>query len=208
MGLATLRPLAPRRGLKALHAPDCPLLRPRRSIGISLIMVWRYSFRAVASAWDGQISIVAPQSKPRSVTESNGEAGSRCGSIARSAPAVERMGHLQEQKNEALRMKLRNEVDSKTFRGVTAEIDAAHDQLAREHKRLASEAAMPGATRPLARVGDGHGTAPEPWRARSPRTRVRRSQFSERLSGGHACPGVKSKPGRYQARWLHQVRSP
>jgi hypothetical protein len=26
---------------------------------------------------------------------------------------------------------------------VTAEIDAAHDQLAREHKRLASEAAMP-----------------------------------------------------------------
>ena len=30
-----------------------------------------------------------------------------------------------------------------TFREVTAEIDAAHDQLAREHKRLASEAAMP-----------------------------------------------------------------
>jgi hypothetical protein len=26
---------------------------------------------------------------------------------------------------------------------VTAEIDAAHDQLAREHKRLASEAALP-----------------------------------------------------------------
>ena len=26
---------------------------------------------------------------------------------------------------------------------MTAEIDAAHDQLAREHKRLASEAAMP-----------------------------------------------------------------
>ena len=35
------------------------------------------------------------------------------------------------------------EVDAKTFREVTAEIDAAHDQLAREHKRLASEAAMP-----------------------------------------------------------------
>jgi hypothetical protein len=53
------------------------------------------------------------------------------------------MRHLQEQKNEALRMKLRGEVDAKTFREVTAEIDAAHDQLAREHNRLASEAAMP-----------------------------------------------------------------
>ena len=40
-------------------------------------------------------------------------------------------------------MKLRGEVDAKTFREVTAEIDAAHDQLAREHNRLASEAAMP-----------------------------------------------------------------
>jgi hypothetical protein len=53
------------------------------------------------------------------------------------------MAQLQEQKNEALRMKLRGEVDAKTFREVTAEIDAGHDQLAREHKRLASEAAMP-----------------------------------------------------------------
>jgi hypothetical protein len=40
-------------------------------------------------------------------------------------------------------MKLRGEVDAKTFREVTAEIEAAHDQLAREHKRPASEAAMP-----------------------------------------------------------------
>ena len=47
------------------------------------------------------------------------------------------------QKNEALRMKLRKEVDARTFREVTAEIDTTHDQLAREHKRLASEAAMP-----------------------------------------------------------------
>ena len=53
------------------------------------------------------------------------------------------MRKLQDQKNETLRMKLRNEVDAKTFRDVTAEIDAAHDQLAREHNRLASEAAMP-----------------------------------------------------------------
>ena len=53
------------------------------------------------------------------------------------------MRPLQEQRNEALRMKLRGEVDGRTFREVTAEIDAAHDQLAREHKRLASEAAMP-----------------------------------------------------------------
>jgi hypothetical protein len=40
-------------------------------------------------------------------------------------------------------MKLRKEVDAKTFREVTAEIEAANDQLAREHKQLASEAAMP-----------------------------------------------------------------
>jgi site-specific DNA recombinase len=56
---------------------------------------------------------------------------------------TDEMRHLQEQKNEALRMKLRGDVDAKTFREVTAEIDAAHDQLAREHKQLASEAAMP-----------------------------------------------------------------
>ena len=56
---------------------------------------------------------------------------------------TDEMRHLQAQKNEALRMKLREEVDAKTFREVTAEIDAAHDQLAREHNRLASEAAMP-----------------------------------------------------------------
>jgi site-specific DNA recombinase len=56
---------------------------------------------------------------------------------------TDQMRHLQEQKNEALRMKLRGDVDAKTFREVTAEIDAAHDQLAREHNRLASEAAMP-----------------------------------------------------------------
>src|SRR4029453_7971793 len=56
---------------------------------------------------------------------------------------TDEMRHLQEQKNEALRMKLRGEVDAKTFREVTAEIDTAHDQLAREHKQLASAAAMP-----------------------------------------------------------------
>ena len=56
---------------------------------------------------------------------------------------TDEMRCLQEQKNEALRMKLRREVDAKTFREVTAEIDAAHDQLAREHKSLTSEAAMP-----------------------------------------------------------------
>ena len=63
--------------------------------------------------------------------------------MARIREITDEMRHLQEQKNEALRMKLRNQVDAKTFREVTAEIDAAHDQLAREHKRLASEAAMP-----------------------------------------------------------------
>jgi site-specific DNA recombinase len=53
------------------------------------------------------------------------------------------MAQLQEQKNEALRMKLRGEMDLQTYRTVTRELDAAHDQLAREHKSLTSEAAMP-----------------------------------------------------------------
>jgi hypothetical protein len=63
--------------------------------------------------------------------------------MARIRKITDEMRHLQEQKNEALRMKLRKEVDAMTFREVTAEIDAAHDQLAREHKSLTSEAAMP-----------------------------------------------------------------
>ena len=53
------------------------------------------------------------------------------------------MAQLQQQKNEALRMKLRGEVDLQTYRAVAREVDAAHDQLAREHKSLTSEAAMP-----------------------------------------------------------------
>ena len=39
-------------------------------------------------------------------------------------------------------MKFRGEGDTKTFREVTAEIGAAHDQLACVHNKLASEAAM------------------------------------------------------------------
>jgi hypothetical protein len=46
-------------------------------------------------------------------------------------------------KDEALKIKLRGEVDLQTYRTVTRELDAAHDQLAREHKSLTSEAAMP-----------------------------------------------------------------
>jgi hypothetical protein len=56
---------------------------------------------------------------------------------------TDEMRHLWEQKNEVLRMKLRGEIDAKTFRGMTAGIDAAHDQLARAHNRLASEVALP-----------------------------------------------------------------
>jgi hypothetical protein len=63
--------------------------------------------------------------------------------MARIRKITDEMRDLQGQKNEALRMKLRGEVGARTFREVTAEIDTAHDQLAREHKRLASEAAMP-----------------------------------------------------------------
>jgi hypothetical protein len=53
------------------------------------------------------------------------------------------MAQIQRQKNEGLKMRLRNEVDLKTYRAVMRELDATHDQLAREHKRLTSEAAMP-----------------------------------------------------------------
>jgi Recombinase zinc beta ribbon domain len=53
------------------------------------------------------------------------------------------MAELQRQKQDAFRMRLRREVDLPTFRSVTKELDAARDQLAREHKRLTSEAAMP-----------------------------------------------------------------
>ena len=54
--------------------------------------------------------------------------------MARIRKITGEMRHLKEQRNEALRMKLRGEVDGRTFREVTAEIDAAHDRLAREHK--------------------------------------------------------------------------
>jgi hypothetical protein len=63
--------------------------------------------------------------------------------MARIRKIADEMRHLQEQKNEALRMKLRGETDARTFREVTAEIDAAHHRLDREHKSLTSEAAMP-----------------------------------------------------------------
>jgi hypothetical protein len=53
--------------------------------------------------------------------------------MARIREITGEMRHLQEQRNKALRMKLRGEVDGRTFREVTAEIDAAYDRLAREH---------------------------------------------------------------------------
>jgi hypothetical protein len=63
--------------------------------------------------------------------------------MARIRKITDEMRELQEQKNEALRMKLRGEADMQAYRTVTRELDAAHDQLAREHKSLTSEAAMP-----------------------------------------------------------------
>ena len=50
---------------------------------------------------------------------------------------------LKHARSYAFRMKLRREVDRQTFREVTKEMDAALDQLDREHKSLTSEAAMP-----------------------------------------------------------------
>ena len=43
--------------------------------------------------------------------------------MARIREITDEMRHLQEQKNEALRMKLRGEVDAKTCREVAVEID-------------------------------------------------------------------------------------
>jgi hypothetical protein len=65
------------------------------------------------------------------------------GRMKRISKISSEMAQLQEQKNEALRMKRRGEVDLPTYRTVARALDAAHDQLAREHKSLTSEAAMP-----------------------------------------------------------------
>jgi hypothetical protein len=63
--------------------------------------------------------------------------------LKRIAKISAEMAELQRQKQDAFRMKLRRDVDLQTFREVTKEMDAALDQLAREHKSLTSEAAMP-----------------------------------------------------------------
>jgi hypothetical protein len=63
--------------------------------------------------------------------------------LKRIAEISAEMAELQRQKNDAFRMKLRREVDPQTFRQVTKEMDTALDQLARDHKRLTSEPAMP-----------------------------------------------------------------
>jgi hypothetical protein len=130
------------------------------------------------------------------------------------------MRHLQEQKNEALRMKLREEVDAKTFREVTAEIEAAHDQLAREHNRLASEAAMPVLPDPsrgrTSRQGTG-ARSPNCWSTRSSSLRILTRSTrpagattpsapshikipGTRLSGSRRCTrrGSRSSPGSEQ----------
>jgi Recombinase len=101
-----------------------------RGASASLRSRWRPTWGATSSTSGG----IPKASRSRSLTTTR---------MARIREITDEMRHLQEQKNEALRMKLRVEVDAKTFREVTAEIDAAHDQLAREHKGLASEAAMP-----------------------------------------------------------------
>ena len=49
---------------------------------------------------------------------------------------TDEMRHLQEQKKEALRMRLQVEVDAKTFREVTAEIDMRSNVLRRRAQRI------------------------------------------------------------------------
>ena len=63
--------------------------------------------------------------------------------LKRIAKISAEMAELQRQKKDAFRMKLQREVDLQTFREVTKEMDTALEQLAREHKSLTSEAAMP-----------------------------------------------------------------
>jgi hypothetical protein len=63
------------------------------------------------------------------------------------------MAQIQRQKNGALKMRLRNEVDLKTYRAIARELAATHDQLDREHKRLTSEANNPSITGTVAGLG-------------------------------------------------------
>ena len=63
--------------------------------------------------------------------------------LKRIAKISAEMAELQRQKKDAFRMKLQREVDLQTFREVTKEMDTALEQLAREHKSLTNEAAMP-----------------------------------------------------------------
>jgi hypothetical protein len=110
--------------------------------------------KLVGAACDGRV-LCGDQSAPKSVDESPGKvinrfpakraSGTR--SVRERARRMRIRGWLRLGKEilgtrsarEALRMKLRREVDAKTFREVTAEIDAAQNQLAREHKRLTSD---------------------------------------------------------------------
>jgi hypothetical protein len=88
---------------------------------------WRRTCRATSSIRGATLRLL--RSRTRTTTE------------WRIRKITDEMRDPQEQKNEALRTKLRKEVDAQTLREMTAEIDVAHDQLARENKGLASEAA-------------------------------------------------------------------
>jgi hypothetical protein len=56
---------------------------------------------------------------------------------------ISEMAHLREQKNETLRMRLRGTWICRHTTLSRERLDAAHDQLDREHKSLTSEAAIP-----------------------------------------------------------------
>jgi len=92
---------------------------------------WRSSSRAEISSARDSASYVEGYIIDRRNPEAIKIAQSDDDRMSRIRKITDEMRHLQEQKNEALRMKLRKEVDAKMFREVTAEIDAAHDQLAR-----------------------------------------------------------------------------
>jgi hypothetical protein len=73
--------------------------------------------------------------------------------MARIREISSEMAQLQEQKNEALWMKLRGEVDLKTYRAVARELDAAHDEAEQGAQESDQRGGHAGAARPIASLG-------------------------------------------------------
>jgi site-specific DNA recombinase len=75
--------------------------------------------------------------RARKIAQSDDDRMARIGKIS------DQMQALQDQKADALQMKLRREVDAQTYSAVMRRLDAELRDLEREHKQLTTEAAMP-----------------------------------------------------------------